>query len=211
MRDCIITRDSSDCLQHFGIKGQKWGIRRFENPDGTLTAEGYKRYYGKRFEKESRKQQRLDYKADQAKQVRIAEEQKSKAKRSALVGLAGAGIAGGGYLETAIAKGMNGGKLPLAVENVAARSKGITTTQRHAPKGMLLGASGLVDMSVGGATAVIGLGKAAYHGIRASVANRRASIAGHEKAAEKARKHLEGMRALFENTPYTELIKARFE
>jgi len=197
MRDCIITRDSSDCLQHFGIKGQKWGIRRFENPDGTLTAEGYKRYYGKRFEKESRKQQRLDYKADQAKQVRIAEEQKSKAKRSALVGLAGAGIAGG--------------KLPLAVENVAARSKGITTTQRHAPKGMLLGASGLVDMSVGGATAVIGLGKAAYHGIRASVANRRASIAGHEKAAEKARKHLEGMRALFENTPYTELIKARFE
>lgn len=206
MRDYIITRDSSDYLQHFGIKGQKWGVRRFENPDGTLTEEGYKRYYGKRFEKESRVQQKLNFKADQAKQVRIAEEQKSKAKRSALVGLAGAGIAGGGYLETMVARGMNGGELPLGVTNVVSRYKGKTTTQQYVPKGMLLGASGLVDMGVGSATAVIGLGKAAYHGIRASIANRRASIAGHEKAAEKARKHLEGMRTLFENTPYAELI-----
>ena len=34
----------SDELYHHGIKGQKWGIRRFENPDGTLTEEGKKRY-----------------------------------------------------------------------------------------------------------------------------------------------------------------------
>ena len=44
MGDYIITRDSSDHLQHFGIKGQKWGIRRFENPDGTLTPAGKERY-----------------------------------------------------------------------------------------------------------------------------------------------------------------------
>lgn len=31
-------------LCHHGIKGQKWGIRRFQNEDGTLTAEGRKRY-----------------------------------------------------------------------------------------------------------------------------------------------------------------------
>lgn len=31
-------------LVHHGIKGQKWGIRRFENPDGTLTEEGKRRY-----------------------------------------------------------------------------------------------------------------------------------------------------------------------
>ena len=30
-------------LYHHGIKGQKWGIRRYQNPDGTLTALGKKR------------------------------------------------------------------------------------------------------------------------------------------------------------------------
>ena len=31
---------SNSDLMHYGIKGQKWGVRRFQNPDGTLTAEG---------------------------------------------------------------------------------------------------------------------------------------------------------------------------
>lgn len=30
-------------LAHHGIKGQKWGIRRFQNPDGTLTKAGKQR------------------------------------------------------------------------------------------------------------------------------------------------------------------------
>ena len=29
-----------DYLIHHGIKGQKWGVRRFQNKDGTLTSEG---------------------------------------------------------------------------------------------------------------------------------------------------------------------------
>jgi hypothetical protein len=33
-----------DFLMHYGIKGQKWGVRRFENSDGTLTDEGRARY-----------------------------------------------------------------------------------------------------------------------------------------------------------------------
>ena len=31
-------------LYHHGIKGQKWGIRRFQNKDGSLTKAGEKRY-----------------------------------------------------------------------------------------------------------------------------------------------------------------------
>ena len=34
----------SDELWHYGIKGQKWGLRRYQNPDGTYTAEGKIRY-----------------------------------------------------------------------------------------------------------------------------------------------------------------------
>ena len=44
MMEVHITRTSPDELKHFGIKGQKWGVRRFENPDGTLTEEGKARY-----------------------------------------------------------------------------------------------------------------------------------------------------------------------
>ena len=31
-------------LVHHGIKGQRWGVRRYQNPDGTLTAEGRTHY-----------------------------------------------------------------------------------------------------------------------------------------------------------------------
>lgn len=37
----------NDELYHHGIRGQKWGIRKYQNPDGTLTEEGKARYgYG---------------------------------------------------------------------------------------------------------------------------------------------------------------------
>ena len=31
-------------MYHHGIKGQKWGVRRYQNPDGTLTNAGKERY-----------------------------------------------------------------------------------------------------------------------------------------------------------------------
>lgn len=32
-------------LYHHGVKGMKWGVRRYQNPDGSLTALGKSRYY----------------------------------------------------------------------------------------------------------------------------------------------------------------------
>lgn len=47
-------------LYHHGIKGQRWGVRRYQNEDGSVTSAGAKRYYGSKVEK-------LQKKADAAK------------------------------------------------------------------------------------------------------------------------------------------------
>ena len=39
-----------DYLEHYGIKGMRWGIRRYQNPDGTLTELGKKQYEKERSE-----------------------------------------------------------------------------------------------------------------------------------------------------------------
>lgn len=36
--------NNNDYLMHYGILGMKWGVRRYQNSDGTLTEAGKKRY-----------------------------------------------------------------------------------------------------------------------------------------------------------------------
>lgn len=47
----LVTKDE---LMHHGIKGQKWGRRRFQNKDGSLTPAGKERYYVESDKKEIR-------------------------------------------------------------------------------------------------------------------------------------------------------------
>lgn len=56
-------------LYHSGIKDQKWGIRRFQNYDGSLTPEGKERYSKKDLKKAK-------------KELKKAEKEKKKYERS---------------------------------------------------------------------------------------------------------------------------------
>lgn len=49
-----------DELYHHGIRGQKWGVRRYRNEDGTLTEAGKKRYGSNKdgFERSTKKERR---------------------------------------------------------------------------------------------------------------------------------------------------------
>lgn len=61
-------------LQHAGIKGMRWGVRRYQNKDGSLTPAGRKRY-GSRFDKE-------DDDIDEEEVKKRYEEGKQKALKS---------------------------------------------------------------------------------------------------------------------------------
>lgn len=65
-----------DYIAHHGIKGQKWGVRRYRNEDGTLTSAGKKR-----LSKESR---RLDKAQERAlKSGEVAAKRSATARRYA--------------------------------------------------------------------------------------------------------------------------------
>lgn len=77
-------------IEHFGIKGMKWGIRRYQNSDGTLTDAGKKRYgteekfqehISKKYNKAGAKLERLDNKVTKLSNKGVLKEQKAIKKQ----------------------------------------------------------------------------------------------------------------------------------
>ena len=44
-------------LMHYGVKGMKWGVRRYQNYDGSYTRKGLERYRKAESDYESRRNQ----------------------------------------------------------------------------------------------------------------------------------------------------------
>lgn len=74
-------------LSHHGIKGQKWGVRRFQNADGSVTAAGKARYYQDRVGEYTKAYNKASNHSDRITDMQNEEEslwKEAKEKRKAL-------------------------------------------------------------------------------------------------------------------------------
>ena len=69
-------------LYHHGILGQKWGIRRYQNFDGTYTKAGLERYNRSKGIYEKRKEEYKDIKKDRTKSKYEKQYAKGKMKEA---------------------------------------------------------------------------------------------------------------------------------
>lgn len=69
-------------LTHWGIKGMKWGVRRFQNKDGSLTDAGGKRYNGSDYQPKKLLGQKIsDYKKASQRKANLKKAREARAAK----------------------------------------------------------------------------------------------------------------------------------
>lgn len=82
-------------LYHHGVKGQKWGVRNYQNEDGTLTEEGKERYLDPKTGKVDYNKMLADRESAEKQQNQEKSDKEAKAQKRKLIGAAiVAGVAG---------------------------------------------------------------------------------------------------------------------
>lgn len=138
-------------LYHYGVKGMKWGVRRYQKKSGKLTAEGYQKYYTNG---------RINYAGTRARAK--ARDTRSLGRRNLVKSIGGATAGalvfhyalGGKYVNKAIHQAGN-----LTITKM--RMSGASVGKRRAVAAAFIGAMGLYT-----AAEVSGIAKAAYVGGR---------------------------------------------
>lgn len=103
----------SNELYHHGVKGQKWGVRKYQNPDGSLTPEGKKRYnksYAKKIDDAIERRQKVDESTDRALSAISSKSINNLMKTigGMYVSTLGSGIIGSGAAQAGLALGSAG-------------------------------------------------------------------------------------------------------
>ena len=218
----ISAQERESSLTHYGIRGQKWGVRRFQNENGSLTEEGKKRYAvtkggvgNKKFERkvtsEFRKLDKLRDRADVDLQAKKAKDYDKKASVAAKVGT---GFAVAGALLAARQSGRAAAFWHRPQPSTGQRVKDVADRMYYKEweKYNLNKASlnnTLVAMSAAAATA--SYGTAAYYKTRAVIAKKRVSEIGHSKAVRKYQDQIKRIENMVSGTTYSDLLKKQIE